>query len=1385
MEKRSNKKDKNSLEKFITNKSGSLNIEKQTDLFLENKINLLEDFIENLKNKFIFKKITDVSANIRSIISDYISKISENYFSNFFDNETVKFFSIFLIDPSDKIKSKYLQIIYEKLDNINETDFECIIKILKESRDLILNICIREEKRIAKKGIRIIELISKHNILDSNTVNLLIPHLFNPDPSIRELISNVVLNYILNFEKRDVINEEDENNNEEEDYSQINKSKLKKNERDLMEICENNEEIEDDSSNNKANIPEYRYSLENLIEIFEFFFKLTEKDDKMIKVLVDNFYPKMKVFRNFSLFFDFIDLILSKSNFRSTEEASQEAAETDNYSNVNFNQLLKVCLLVLKYSIEKLQDEIDNAKNSADVNNIMKDQIPINEDFLNNLISRTPAYIRKIIINEDVFYETFVEITNLFENFKIYNYNLVKFDKEKIYDILEELQKVFFYNFILKNKNDQYYSHDNFLCCSIENIGKIIIKLINFLSINKMNNEISTIYDNEKNIIRELSSKLYEKISEKILQNKSFLSGDAYNYNILLSECLSNEEAENLIYLIVRFDCILNYFGSFNDSFISKLDFLKFQNFIFNVIKYYREKIQININERILLFEKYNQYGREKGPSEENKQLQKEIEKLDFAFRNNEFFLQYLVNCGFKLLKSLKLFLLNKTTFLIDSFYNINNSNNTFTNIKENEIFLNASLEDTSKTNKFDIYNNNNSLVSKSEIIHYYDSYQYSINNLFENFQKFLDYEFNYTNLDLNISIKNFTPNKENLSSNLIILNQYSKLIQEKNNINLEIKSNFLCLILELMIYISSEKLEMYCYNTELKLKFQINDSIIFKIEKFLKKEFVFFFFASSKKLRELNDEIKTVEIQQEKLNLEDEKNEDSENDTEKEKLELIETLKKTIENEISVKTIFFKNICENFSKLIIQNLAVFKNRNLVSLFFETFYLIKFPLIIESINNIVYENLIEKEISYYLKDEENNKVNWMIFYFTKIAVKLFSKNSSMYNFTEFAEKEIDETEMEIIDKNKDYSLNEDNLKFNFYYFFSFSNFSYLEKFDFLSKRKPEIEYIIINEEEKLNMLKRYFDVYLKNQRAIKNLYSKDFSKSIEKKDKKFLEEFICKSINYSLQSKVMKEILIEDFSEKFIKEKTVNEEISLDENINDDAYSKNSNLNASDKKDKKYEKRIYIENIKFLELIRYLMKNLAFISDIEFKTFLMLFVKLSKSIETTDNVNRSDIKIIETMKNYLLSKAKLFINTVENKNDDSQDEEDKNSLFEQKELDKKNENDKTSKKSSKKPNKSKKNLNANLESGKEESDFEKEKIDEEQDEEEIVNSDLPKYKKNKTKKVNKKNKNNEKQKNTKFNKEKMDNKINKASAEVKNLKEKMGKKRKHGDVITK
>ena len=71
-----------------------------------------------------------------------------------------------------------------------------IIDILNRTKSTILSICVKEDSFLAKSGIKILELLSKQNILETKTVNNLLLHLFNNEPKIRALISKITINYI-------------------------------------------------------------------------------------------------------------------------------------------------------------------------------------------------------------------------------------------------------------------------------------------------------------------------------------------------------------------------------------------------------------------------------------------------------------------------------------------------------------------------------------------------------------------------------------------------------------------------------------------------------------------------------------------------------------------------------------------------------------------------------------------------------------------------------------------------------------------------------------------------------------------------------------------------------------------------------------------------------------------------------------------------------------------------------------------------------------------------------------------------------------------------------------------------------------------------------------
>ena len=99
-------------------------------------------------------------------------------------------------------------------------------------------------------------------------------------------------------------------------------------------------------------------------------------------------------------------------------------------------------------------------------------------------------------------------------------------------------------------------------------------------------------------------------------------------------------------------------------------------------------------------------------------------------------------------------------------------------------------------------------------------------------------------------------------------------------------------------------------------------------------------------------------------------------------------------ENELELKTECYKIISEKFSRLMLLNLGIFKNVNFCCMYFESFFIIKLPIIFENINNFFVETLLEKEIVHYIKYKTTN-LNILIFYITKITMRIFQNKSKI------------------------------------------------------------------------------------------------------------------------------------------------------------------------------------------------------------------------------------------------------------------------------------------------------------------------------------------------------------------------------------------------------
>jgi hypothetical protein len=454
---------------------------------MEKKIELLTEIVANLKDGFVFKKIADISKHIRTILCDYICKLSKKFFVELFDKNMIGFFPFFLVDSNIGIKSKYLGLIYEKMESNNEENdtsvTKTVISILTVARDAILNICIKEEKNLAKQGIKIIELLSQHKLLEIKTVHSMLPHLFNPEPTIRILISKVVLNYILNFKDTGSVNNKQNNDDDdEEEDSGVNKS----------------EEV-------------YVFTIDNLIEVCEFFFKLSNNEEKLVKVLIDDFFKHLKIFEDFGLFYNLIDYLLNYNNDNINE----------NLYPLNFGNLvlLKTCIIILNLSIDKIQTDIENNITAGKIN-LNDNLIPKNENFINYFLNSVPDFIKKTRVTPNCG-EVFNELLNLFTKFKIYNQNLIKFNEENLFELISVLKNSFFKTVRLEEGNVESFNK------SVEGIVKAISKLMSNRELNSLGSGYTNIFD--KLIYNELAREFYECFEKEILSNDFYKGNTASN----------------------------------------------------------------------------------------------------------------------------------------------------------------------------------------------------------------------------------------------------------------------------------------------------------------------------------------------------------------------------------------------------------------------------------------------------------------------------------------------------------------------------------------------------------------------------------------------------------------------------------------------------------------------------------------------------------------------------------------------------------------------------------------------------------------------------------------------------------------------------------------
>ena len=432
-----NKKLLKQEEKNIKNKKKSANknlkMEDTNYRVRYNLCNNLAEYIYEIKKNFIVHKICDYSKEIRMLLCEMMERISKNYFNVIYGEfNMVEYFNFFLQDPSDVIRVKYLQIIYDRLNAINDTEdgeltknnkkldeflnrenaekqkedrdsskntnisrhssteddlkesMSLIIDILNKTKATILSICVKEDSFLAKSGIKILELLSKQNILETKTVNNLLLHLFNEEPKIRALISQITINYILNFEqpKQDGV------------------------------------------------IP--KPSIDNVHFLNQLALRLTGKVPNMMKIFVEDFFNELNVIKNYKLLFDYVNYLL-------------------NQDELDFDLLQNIFILI-DNSIKLVRNKIDEYGQN--------DYIKKHDEFCEEIINRISEFIKKLLFvrnEKDIKSNSNFDLINgllqLLPNFKLYPTSSFNIPFETVKGILLELRKTFFILTSASNNN--------------------------------------------------------------------------------------------------------------------------------------------------------------------------------------------------------------------------------------------------------------------------------------------------------------------------------------------------------------------------------------------------------------------------------------------------------------------------------------------------------------------------------------------------------------------------------------------------------------------------------------------------------------------------------------------------------------------------------------------------------------------------------------------------------------------------------------------------------------------------------------------------------------------------------------------------------------------
>ena len=482
---------------------------------------------------------------------------------------------------------------------------------------------------------------------------------------------------------------------------------------------------------------------------------------------------------------------------------------------------------------------------------------------------------------------------------------------------------------------------------------------------------------------------------------------------------------------------------------------------------------------------------------------------------------------------------LNSTLMLLDTF-NLINFNISF---KRKTLIA----QDPKDKNQSNILN-----IRSTDISNLHNDKDEFIRNFEINRKKIMDMFFDFIKCPV-IYPLSFDQEKQIYSED--VYNTRKNLYQ----ILLKLKTQSFNSILGALLYSSSEKL----VNNLEELKYKLTDDQLLNMETFLRNDFLNMLMIYNKK------KINTANI-----------------GGKPDKQDISEELKQIYE----FKSSLLKEISEKFSRLLLLSQGIFRDKNFLCIFFETFYLIKMPTLIENIVTFTLDTLVEKEFHFCNDNSDVAPLTIIIYFLSKITLRIYNEKSKLFTYNT---------------RNIDLESNDQ---------------------------------VLVTFNDKLEMIHLFTSYYVRSVKKFKSKYRDNYLK----KDKNFYENFLINLINISFEKRT---------EEEFDKEVVDVDDVDQNENQENEGDGEGETevdaagekIEKKDKKEKKVKEKkvsIRLDNITLLEFLNIFLKPVSFyFDDNDYKTLFMTFFNNSKIIEGMENVNKNDIKQIEKVKSMLLAKV--------------------------------------------------------------------------------------------------------------------------------------------------